>query len=210
MQHHLQAQKSMDFEQLTDLIFRLLKAAWGDDWGTFCEAFPNGRDPLHVKMPVITYTLKQMKPAQVGKGTREIKPRYRDEFFEQREVEGNPQATQIYGQIMEHEIVFEIWEENNAKANKLAKRFRDFMRMYTGYLMSQGAQQLLFDSQNNEKETDFRDNVVCRKQVYKARLEDLIVIPTDVITKVTGSITISDDLSDNPINEGQSIDFKSQ
>lgn len=204
----LRAEGNLDFDGFTDVVHRLLKAAWGDDWGTFCEAFPNGTNPNSVKLPVITYSLREMRPGHVGNTqTREIKPRLRGEYKAGESGDSNPPVTQVYGQVMDCEVVFEIWEENNAKATVLAKRFRDFMRTYTGFMMQKGVQQLIFDYQNNEQETRLRDNAICRKQVYYVRLEDQYIVPSDVIAKVTGTVNASYDTADNSINRSR-IDFK--
>jgi hypothetical protein len=203
------AEGNLDFDGLTDLIFRLLKAAWGDDWGTFCEAFPNGTDPENVRTPVITYSLIDMRPGVMGNRgeTREIKPRLRGEYRTPlNEADGMPPITAVYGQTMDCLIQFDCWEENNAKAGKLAKQFRDFMRTYTGYMMQKGVQQIIFDHQDNRTDYIFRDNAVARKLVFKVRLEDQYLVPSDVIEKVTASVEASYSLDDDSINSH--IDFK--
>lgn len=205
--NRMRAQGNLDFDGFTDVIHRLLKAAWGEDWGVFCEAFPNGRDPNTTTLPVITYHLKEMKPAHVGNtSTREIKPRHRATY--RKEDSGdNPPIIEVYGQSMDCEVVFEVWEENNAKATALAKRFLDFMRTYTGYMMRKGTQQLIFHYQNNERETELREDAICRKIVYYVRLEDQYLVPSDVIAKVTGTVDASFNTADNSINQSH-IDFK--
>lgn len=202
MNERLQAENSCNFDQFTDIILRLLNAAWGEGWGTFCEAFPNGTDPQNVKMPVITYTLVNMVPGLIGKnGTREIKARHRATYFNSNNDEG-PKAVDVYGRIFDCKVVFEIWEENNAKATVLATRFMDFMDMYTGYVKSQGVKEIIFERYSNEALFDaWRDNVVSRSLEYFVRLEHLNEVPSDVIEKVTGIVSATTDLSDDSIKE---------
>lgn len=187
----LQAQQSCNFEDFTDIVSRLLNGAWGEDWGTFSEAFPNGRDAKSLKLPIITYTLKEMVPGVIGKeGTREIKPRHRHTFPQ--EVHGGS-ATEVYGQVLDCQVLFEIWEENNAKASALADKLRALLFMYTGFIKSQGVKELFFQRYANETEANkFRDSIVGRSLYYGVRLEDLIHIDTEVIERVVLNIIATD------------------
>lgn len=200
----LQAQKSSDFDEFTDVVHRLLNAAWGKDWGTFCEAFPNGTDPSNVKLPAITYSLEEMVPGVISKdGTREIKPRHRHQY----RVEGSmgPQTVDIYGRIFDCKVVFEVWEKNNTKATKLAKKFMDFMDMYTGYIKSQGVKEIILEKYNNKTSGEkWRDNVVCRSIQYFVRLESLNEVHSDVIQKV---IAIVQPVTDSGRAPNESIIF---
>jgi hypothetical protein len=175
-----QSEGSLDYDGFTTLMKRLLTAAWGDKWGTFTSDAPSGNNPQNIEFPIITYSLKFMRPGEVGKGTREIRPRQR--FIDNRDVDGTqPNSTIIKGQVMDAEIVFEVWEESNAKVEKLAKKFRDFMTIYSGYFKSQGLRNILFLMMNDTPENGrFRDNTVCRKFIYRIQFEELTEIPTDV------------------------------
>jgi hypothetical protein len=210
------AEKTCNFEEFTDMVHSLLNAAWESEWGTFTEAFPNGRDPKKVSLPIITYLIKEKRPGIVGNNrSQEIKPRFRQESVNEESLEGGPKILNIYSQIFDHDIVFEIWEENNAKANKLAERFEDFMMVYKGYFMKNGVSQIIFDHMNGSPESSsFREDIVVRKFVYLVRLEKHTIVPSDVIDKVTASVTplstthVSDDLSDDYIDSSDSIKFR--
>jgi hypothetical protein len=201
-EYRLQAENSCNFDQFTDIIMRLLNAAWGQGWGTFCEAFPNGRDPDNVKLPVITYTLVSMSPGVIGRdGTREIKPRHRGTYYNEDNNEG-PKVVDIYGRIFDCKVVFEIWEENNTKATALATRFMEFMDMYVGYIKSQGVKEVIFEKYSNEAQFGmWRDNVISRSLEYFVRLEHLSEMPSDVIEKVTAIVSAKEDLSDDSISK---------
>lgn len=188
--NRLTAKQSCDFNQFTDMVHSLLNAAWDADWGTFTQAFPNGRDPQNVKLPVITYLMKEKRPGVVGNNrTQEIKPRFRQEVANEGSFEGSPRVMNIYSQIFDHDVVFEVWEENNAKADELAQRFEDFMMIYKGYFKQHGVGEIIFDHMNNELESpEWKDNVVVRKFRYLVRLEKHTVVPSDVIEKVTADV----------------------
>lgn len=198
---HTQAHGSSNFDEFTDVIKRLLDAAWGEGWGTFCEAFPNGTDPNNVDLPVITYLLKEMKPGVISKdGRRELKARHRGTF--RQEVNGTgPRIVEVYGRVFDCQVVFEVWAENNTKATELASRFMDFMDMYVGFIKSQGVKEVFFETYTNETESgEWRDSIVCRSLYYHVRLERLYEVPSDVIEKVTGSVSLPNE-SDDSINE---------
>lgn len=192
-QPRLQANGSCDFDEMTDLIHRLLKAAWGEKCGTFCEAFPNGMDPTDIKFPVITYSLVEMLPGQISNnGHREIKPRHRETFLD--DANG---AVDVMGRIFDCLVVFEVWEENNAKASAVAKDFRKFLDLYTGFIKSEGVKELTFDRYTRVPATEqqWRDNVSCRSLYYKVRLEELTEVHSGVIERVIGKVQATSDLS---------------
>jgi hypothetical protein len=197
-----QAENSCNFDQFTDIVMRLLNAAWGEHWGTFCEAFPNGREPDNVSVPVITYILQEMVPGVINKaGDREIKPRHRATFRNNNNDE-SPRIVEVYGRVFDCKVVFEIWEENNTKATELATRFMEFMDMYTGYIKSQGVKEVIFEKYSNDTMSgQWRDNIVCRSLTYYLRLEQLFEKPSDVIEKVTASVSIATNLSDDSITK---------
>lgn len=212
MRHYPERQtatRTANFDEFTDMIHALLKSAWGDDWGTFTEAFPNGVDPQNVKFPVITYMLKEKRPATIGKGdVREIKPRFRQEVINEPDS-GEPRVVNIFAQLFDCDVVFEVWEENNKKVTELADRFEDFMMVYKGFFMENGVAQIIFQTMNNESENyKFREDIVCRKFVYLVRLEKQAVELSDTIDKVTGSVTVVHAIPDDSIDhEHESIKF---
>lgn len=195
-----QAESNLDYDGFTTIMKRLLTAAWGDKWGLFTADAPSGNDPANINFPIITYGLKYLRPGQVGKNTREIRPRQR--FVETRDVDGTqPSGTIIKGQVMDAEIVFEIWEESNSKVEKLAKKFRDFMTIYSGYFKSQGLRNILFLMLNDQSESGrFRDNTVCRKLIYQIQFEELTEIPTDVFNTIEVSNKLQLDENGNIIH----------
>ena len=200
-----QANSPATFEDLTNILLRLLNAAWGEDWGTFCEAFPNGREPNNVKMPVITYTLEEMVPGVISNdGRREIKARHRYADIQGPDAVG-PRAIEIYGRALDCKVIFEVWEENNTKATNLATKFMEFLDIYLGYIKSSGVKEVIFRRYKNGSENGaWRDDIVCRSLTYDVRLEHLFEVASDVITKVTGSITTGD-ATDSSIHEAMNF-----
>ncbi len=207
----LQAKESCNFIEFTDMIHRLLKAAWGNDWGTFCEAFPNGKDPENVEMPIITYRIISKVPGLIGKdGAREIKPRHRQDFDLTDVVDGGPEKISIYSQVFDYRVMFDIWHENNTKADLLAERFEDFMTIYTGYMMSQGVGQIFFiQMTGDDGRIMLGDQSTSRHYTYQVRLEKHIAVPTAVIKAVIASVSVYANLSDEQDESIEAIRFKS-
>lgn len=203
-----QADKSCTFTEFTDLMHHLLKAAWGDDWGTFTEAFPNGLEPESVKMPVITLQVLSKLPGVVGKGnTREIKPRFRQSFPGM----DDDSLLNVYSQVFDYQIMFDLWHENNTKADKLAERFEDFMITYAGYMMSQGVGQITFlQMTGDDGRFPLRDKAVCRHYRYHVRLEKHIEVPISVIKEVITKVSVTRNLANDSDLDTESIDFKSK
>lgn len=207
----LKSSQACDLNQFTSLIHRMLRAAWGKDWGTFCEAFPNGRDPQDITLPAITYLVKTKRPGIVGKdGTREIKPRFREHFILPEGTNSSAQAVNVYAQWLDHEIAFEVWEETNTALVELAERFEDFMMTYAGYFKSQGVGEIIFDRMVTGYESKkWRDNLVCRHYTYYVRLEKHVVVPVDVIKEIIGKVELHEDLPDDSNQNIESINFES-
>lgn len=206
----LTAQKSANFDDFTDMIKRMLDAAWGKNWGTFMQRFPNGRDPSNVDLPIITYHCKRKRPGIYGKGTQEIKPRFREYYTPSQQPGERPIKVNVYSQTFDYEVVFDIWAETNQQADELANQFEDFMMTYAGYFLSQGVQQMVFlEASDTTDDVSLKDNVVVRNYKYLVRLEKHVEVPISVIQEVIGAVTAytDSDAPNNSINE-ESISFK--
>lgn len=212
MNDRLTSDRSCNLDQFTSLIHATLKAAWGADWGTFCEAFPNGRDPQNIPLPAITYLPLTKRPGIAGsRGTREIKPRFRQAI----NVDDNTMVS-IYAQVFDYEIQFDMWEQSNDKLNKLADQFEDFMMTYAGYFKKEGVGEVVFDRMYNQAGASWRENLLNHSYVYLVRIEKQIVVPENVIKEVIAKVEIYKDLSDgsdgsitdDPPDESITVDIK--
>jgi hypothetical protein len=212
----LQSERGASFNDFTDLMHQLLKAAWGDNWGTFTEDYPNGRDPKNLELPMITYSIKSKVPGTVGKdSTREIKPRYRNTAYLANPISGDAEALNIYSQVFDYQVEFELWAETNSELNALCERFEDFMMIYTGYFMQQGVQQLIFMDMTMPFTAQRMDDKALTKIFkYLVRLEKQVVVPSAVIKEVIGkisaiqgSLSLAVDLDDDQDQHKEAIDF---
>ena len=181
----LQSNGTMDYEEFIRALKYLLDAAWGPNWGKFSSEGPNTTDPRNVEFPLITHNIGCLQPGRIGKNTREIKPRYR--YFESLvDVNGTqPPARNIYGQIFETECTFEIWEETNAQADIMAKKFRQLLSTYTGYFKEKGLKEMYFLRQEGGTlGTGLQDMHKNRRLTYFVRFEEITEVPTDIINVI--------------------------
>lgn len=172
MDGRLRSNGVLDFDEFTSLMHRLLSLSWGDEWGSFTEEFPTTTDSENIAYPIITYSIERITPGRIGKETREIKPRHRSYYKD----ENSNEIIETFGQVLDYEIEFQLFEENNKKLMELHKRFRDFMKTYTGYFMKNGVKTILFMNMS-KKEQNLRDVSVSRSYLYLVQLEELTEVP---------------------------------
>lgn len=176
------ADGAMDYDQLTETIKYLLDAAWGPKWGQFTPDGPNVTNPHDINYPIIVHYLQHMEPGLVGKNTREIRPRYR-QMEETPDANGTmPPLTKVMGQVFDGVIVFEVWEETNFQVNKLARRFRETLSIYSGFLKGKGLKEFQF----LKMETDLWDSKIhdahkVRRLSYFVKFEEITTVPIDVL-----------------------------
>ena len=156
--NRLTSDESMDTVKFTDLIYVLLKNAWGEDWGVFTDSKPTTTDTKDIKFPQIVYEMKLMTPGLVGKSTREIKPRYRSTLL--LEDEGNnEESIQVKGQVVDCLYAFYVYGTTNKEAESIAIEFANLMSTYTGFLKRKGLRQIILSGieklqdTSNSKET---------------------------------------------------------
>lgn len=180
-QNRLQSNGAMDYEDMIKTLKYLLDAAWGSDWGSFTPDGPNINDAKNIEYPIIIHYMTSMTPGLIGKDTREIKPRFRQSVLNENSNGDMPPITNIYGQVFDAEVVFEIWEETNAQVDKLTKQFRQTITAFTGYLKEKGLKEILFQKMEPNMESDkIRDSYKIRKLTYLVRFEELNEVPVDI------------------------------
>lgn len=189
MSNRLRSNGLLDVDGFTTILHSLMLEAWGEDWGTFTEAWPSGSDPKQITTPIITYKTQLLKPGKVGREAVEVKPRVREEFVTDNPQTGQKETITIKGQVMDCTLKFYVWEETNGKADALAKKFRSLLFTYQGFLMEQGVEDMLFIEQMDmDTGGFFRDNVVGKELTFFLRLEELHTMNSGVIEKVIAKI----------------------
>lgn len=183
----LRAERGANFDDVTTMIQEILCAAWGEDWGTFTQSYPSGRDSTDVDLPMITYQLDGMRPGIIGNSnTREIKPRIR-EYVKTEDDEG---GITIYGRVLDCSIRFECWADNNKKATELAMDFIDLLDTYTGFLLRNGVARIIFSEMTNPGgDYSLKDNAASRVLKYDVRIEHVTEARHGTIDRIIAEVT---------------------
>lgn len=185
---------NLDFLEFADLIYVLLKAAWGEDWGIFSMESPKTLEPKNVTFPAITFQLIEQKPGIVGNNdVRERKPRIRGEYRETNRATGTTRLVNEYGQRFDADIQFSVFAETNLEAIRKSEEFMDFIFKYKGILQKHGIQNIWFQSESEDDDNP-RDSVYVRRINYRVVFEK--IYPTIMDEQGEISIEVETKLKD--------------
>lgn len=177
----LQSSGNMDYDEFVVVMKYLLDASWGENWGAFTPDNPNVTDAKNIKFPIIVHYLNELQPGVVGKGTKEIKPRYRYLGKNSTPDRANINATTIYGQMLDAEVVFEVWGETNGEVNEMTKRLRQTINAFTGYLKEKGLHEIQFLKMEPDLGgSKMNDSYKIRKLRYFIKFEEITEVPSDI------------------------------
>ena len=181
----LKSEGSLDLDGFMDVLYVLMKAAWGPDWGVFSMNKPQLTDGRNVVMPQIVYTVPSIKPGMQG-SHQELKPRLRERKMEVSPLTGESGWVEIYGRTLDCRINFIVYGQNNREANLFSKRFRQLIDAFKGYLLEKGVQNIWFieeDDRNLEENSD--EQVSSRMVAYLVRIEELTRKELSFIKSIT-------------------------
>lgn len=181
----LKSEGSLDLDGFMDVLYVLMKAAWGPEWGVFSMNKPQLTDGRNVVMPQIVYTIPSIKPGMQG-SHQELKPRLRERKMEVSPLTGESGWVEIYGRTLDCRINFIVYGQNNREANLFSKRFRQLIDAFKGYLLEKGVQNIWFieeDDRNLEENSD--EQVSSRMVAYLVRIEELTRKELSFIKSIT-------------------------
>ena len=181
----LKSEGSLDLDDFMYVLYALMKAAWGPEWGVFSMNKPQLTDGRNVVMPQIVYTIPSIKPGMQG-SHQELKPRLRERKMEVSPLTGESGWVEIYGRTLDCRINFIVYGQNNREANLFSKRFRQLIDTFKGYLLEKGVQNIWFieeDDRNLEENSD--EQVSSRMVAYLVRIEELTRKELSFIKSIT-------------------------
>lgn len=181
----LTSEGSLDLDGFMDVLYVLMKAAWGPEWGVFSMNKPQLTDGRNVVMPQIVYTIPSIKPGMQG-SHQELKPRLRERKMEVSPLTGESGWVEIYGRTLDCRINFIVYGQNNREANLFSKRFRQLIDAFKGHLLEKGVQNIWFieeDDRNLEENSD--EQVSSRMVAYLVRIEELTRKELSFIKSIT-------------------------
>lgn len=190
------AEGSLDYDQFTDEINRLLRLAWGDDWGTFTEDEPTGTDGNDVPVPVITFDLESRKRTKYG--VKSLEPVHFDTIPD---PENPAHSMKLYRQWFDVEMVFRVFHNTNRAARLLMEEFEDFLFTYKSHLKHIGISELVFQEEKKPTvESRWSQKLAARTLLYLVRIERITTVRSNNFVEI--ETTVKDAKITNPPMDG--------
>jgi len=91
----------------------------------------------------------------------------------------------VWGQRFKTVVQFNCWDKSGTAADKLTRRFKEFMFTYTGVFKLKGVAEILFQERLTDRlVTKWQDDVFSRSLRYMFHFEELYVQQYDVIRQI--------------------------
>lgn len=180
----LHAEGNLDIEGFIDLLDRLLKAAWGNDWGTFTDQFPTGTDPEQLPLPIITWDIKERVTSDM-KGNS-FKPR---NWGTEPDPERPGDFVTVYRHWFDCDIEFTVWAKTTREAKILLEKLEDILVSYTGYFREKGIKDLYFISERRGVvESQGRQDLAYRTLTYRVTIEKIWIARNYTLRQVIAQV----------------------
>lgn len=173
MEFRLQSEGCSNFRDFITLLNSLLEATMPEI--TFMAANAYGPEPLLNRNPIITFKVKNRKPA-----AKDIKPRYRQTI----KTELN-ETFQIFAQQFDYYVEFNVWGESSEQVDLILDKFEDVLLTYQGDLLRSGIQRMVFLEQGEDVEHSWKDKLICRPLQYLVRLERQTIVQDSLLKTIT-------------------------
>ena len=185
MKINLNLRQIRSYTELMKFIKKLITVSWGADNVTFISAYPKLSESNELTTPIITYRVKDKVPGEFKSAT-EIKPRIREYIIpSENNIPITGENLEVWGQMFDYYIDFEIWAENGEQADDVASRFQSFMFQYTGYLKQAGVNEILFERMTSDVNTgQWRTDLINRTITYRIRIDEIVAIKIPNIESV--------------------------
>lgn len=164
---------------------RLLKAAWGDNWGTLHEGLPTTNESESLKMPVIVVVLIERIPSEQ---IPNIKPRPMGTVVDPTRIGLIDQYRMHYDVTLE----FRCYHNTHASAKELAEGLEELLLMFAGYFKEKGIiEEILFLRESEPSVEDGRRlDFPCRHLRYKIRVGKTIKVPQSIIRQIETQLNV--------------------
>lgn len=130
--------------------------------------------------PLITYKVIDRKPSR-----KELKPRQRESFIEDKQNKGMTRIVEIYGQKFGYHLQFNVFASTYVIAENIMDRFEEMMLTYAGHFKKNGVGEIIFDRQfTDDNFKTVRQTLSVRNFSYFIELEKITVVMRDSIKDV--------------------------
>jgi hypothetical protein len=166
-------------EEFTTTLERLLKSAWGKDWGVFTEEYTSYSDPEKIVLPQIVFHLVKRRPfKELSPLKRRLMANYPDSEYKGYNVD-------IFKNWYECEVQFRCFARTNKEVRSLSVKLEDFITSYTGFFKERGLGEINFmEEKEPEKLSDSAGRVPCRILTYRFRVEHTTIIRQKTLEEV--------------------------
>jgi hypothetical protein len=183
---------SMDLDEFTCEVSRLMGLAYPDENITFTEDEPLGNSPDGISAPVITFDTHERTRSKSHKSLDPIHfdtipdPDYPDYHIK------------LYRMWFDVEMDFNVYATTNRKAKQLMNLFEEFLFTYKGYFKDSGISDIIFLAETKPKvESRWNMELACRNLRYLVRIERITTVRSYNLKKVNlvvDPITVDEDI----------------
>jgi hypothetical protein len=172
-------------EGFADLLNNLLKAAWGDGWGTFTDQFPTGTTPEALPLPIITWDVELRIPSEAMK-------QHKQKRWDSVPDPDNPgEMLHTYIQWYDNEVCFSVWTKTSREAKALTSKLEDALLMYTGYFKEKGIFEMTFLSERpGGVKPEGRQDLAYRKLTYLIRTQHTTLMRARSLENITTEASV--------------------
>lgn len=179
---HLRADDERDcLELVVEVLQKLTNSAWGSEWGMLTIEAPSGMNPDEVILPAIAIDMNSREIQE----KRSLKPR---QVRTIKEVI-NGQATGDHLLVFQHfyDCILEVnfYGRTMMEARRLMQRFEKLMLMYTGYIKTEGVDEIFFLKEVNSKHSvNYTSQLAMKCTMYYARFGREMIVRSSSIHQI--------------------------
>ena len=185
----LRAEQGIDFLGFVDILYVLIVNSWGEDAPVFTMTRPDATDGTNIQMPQIVYDLKKIEPGEVGNGTKELKPRIREQTKEKSTLSGETIPVQYRAQTLDAAVNFVVYAQSNDEMFYWTTKLRYLIAEYEHYFLQKGVQKMFWLSEESHTgDGGSKDYYVGRELTYLIRFEEQTRKEIDTIKSIDGLV----------------------
>lgn len=170
----------LSIQDFFDMVYELMTQLYGREWATYRHAFFFEEDAENLPVPLITYRVAQLAPADLGK-EQHRKPRPMGAY-----PATDPRLAQsVYLQHMDYLVHFRLWHREADKLYRMVEQFLDMMTFHLGALKARGVDEVFLTLGEEEppQHAYHRQGLVNFDLAFAVRLKRVHQITVPTITQ---------------------------
>lgn len=127
------SKENISIQDFFDLVEAMVVHLYGRDWAVYRHAFPLQENPEDLPIPLITYRVAQLSPAEMGQ-ERPPKPRTMPAV-----PTADPRIAQaVHLHHLAYIVHFRFWHKDHRALYRMVEQFIDMMTFHLGTLKAHG------------------------------------------------------------------------